>query len=95
MRIEPRMQRVRAHVIGCAWAYAVRTPPGPTWGIRACKYQQPWPGGPRPRPQSDPCSARSPDPECTRPVVPNENALMMRMRPFWVNGGPFPIKMLW
>ena len=40
-------------------------------------------------------SARGLYPECTRPVAPNGNALMMRMRPFWVNGGPFPIKMLW
>ena len=44
----------------------------------------PGPGGPRPHPQSDPCAARSLDPECTRPIVPNGNALMMRMRPFWV-----------
>ena len=34
-------------------------------------------------------------PECTRPVVPNGNALMMRMRSFWVNGGPCLVKMLW
>ena len=55
----------------------------------------PGPGGPRTPPAVGPMAARSPDPECTRPVVPNGNALMMRMRPFWVNGGPFPIKMLW
>ena len=30
-----------------------------------------------------------------RPVVPNGNALMMRMRPFWVNGGTCLIEMLW
>ena len=30
-----------------------------------------------------------------RPVGPNRNALMMRMRPFWVNSGTFLIKMLW
>ena len=47
-------------------------------------------GGPQPRPRPEPCAARSPDPECMQPVV-----LMMRMRPFWVNGGPFLIKMLW
>ena len=55
----------------------------------------PGPGDPRTLPAAGPMAARSPDPECTRPVVPNGNALMMRMRPFWVNGGPFPIKMLW
>ena len=37
LQLEPRMQSACAHALGCARAYAGRTPPGPTRGIRACK----------------------------------------------------------
>ena len=47
------------------------------------------------RPRWGPCAARSPHRERARPAVPNGNALMMRMRPFWVNGDPCLVKMLW
>ena len=84
----------------CDWLRAcLNRPHGAGWANPGnCRMQittaLAWMGlGPRPRP--GPCAARSPDPECTRPVVPNGNALTTRMRSFWVNGGPCTIKMLW
>ena len=84
----------------CAWLRArLNRPHGADWANPGNSRMQITTAlalmGLGPRLRSDPCAARAPDPECTRPVVPNGNALMMRMRPFWVNGGPCLVKMLW
>ena len=92
---EPRVRSARA--LGCGHTHAARPQSGQPGAFVHATNGGPGPVALGPRLLPDPWAAGSPDPEGTQASVrmPNGNALMMRMRPAWLGGGPVSIKTPW